>query len=127
MATPKGYELKRGVLLQAFGDASKTCTNDTLTDELGDWYMANQPEKVIYFSRLPATPVIPPSVVIIPPTFHPIKEKIPEEKKEQMPEINTKLIADVLNAVSGAEPKKEIIEPVKVVKKTPKKTVKAKK
>jgi hypothetical protein len=50
----KNYELKRGVLLQAFGDASKTCTNDTLTDELAEWYLKNQPEKIIYFSRLPA-------------------------------------------------------------------------
>jgi hypothetical protein len=49
----RNYELKRGVLLQAFGDASKTCTNDTLTDELAEWYMKNQPEKIIYFSKLP--------------------------------------------------------------------------
>jgi hypothetical protein len=52
MAT-RNYELKRGVLLQAFGDASKTCTNDTLTDELAEWYLKNQPEKIVYFSKLP--------------------------------------------------------------------------
>jgi len=49
----RNYELKRGVLLQAFGDASKTCTNDTITDELAEWYLKNQPEKIIYFSKLP--------------------------------------------------------------------------
>ena len=58
MAT-RNYELKKGVLLEAFGDASKTCTNDTITDELGDWYMANQPEKIIYFER---TRSVPPPV-----------------------------------------------------------------
>ena len=66
MAT-RNYELKRGVLLQAFGDASKTCTNDTLTDELAEWYLKNQPEKIVYFSKLPPwlqvlhTPEIPPN------------------------------------------------------------------
>jgi hypothetical protein len=50
----RNYELKRGVLLQAFGDASKTCTNDTLTDELAEWYLKNQPEKIVYFSKLPS-------------------------------------------------------------------------
>jgi len=52
MAT-RNYELKRGVLLEAFGDASKTCTNDTITDELAEWYLKNQPETIIYFSKLP--------------------------------------------------------------------------
>jgi hypothetical protein len=50
----RNYELKRGVLLQAFGDASKTCTNDTITDELAEWYLKNQPEKIVYFSKLPS-------------------------------------------------------------------------
>jgi hypothetical protein len=66
MATRK-YELKKGVLLQTFGDASKTCTNDTITDELGDWYMANDPSKLIFFSRYPGTPVVAPNIKIIPP------------------------------------------------------------
>lgn len=63
MATPN-YELKRGVVLEAFGDASKTCTNDTLTDELGDWYMRNQPDKKIYFSKYPEKPINPVPEVI---------------------------------------------------------------
>jgi hypothetical protein len=71
--TTKGYELKNGVLLQAFGDASKTVTNDTLTDEIAEWYLENQPEKVIYFSKLPTIVPIPvkvnapANVTIIPP------------------------------------------------------------
>jgi hypothetical protein len=68
MATRK-YELKKGVVLTAFGDASKTCTNDTITDELGDWYMKHYPDKAIYFSRVPGSPVVPPSVKVIPPTI----------------------------------------------------------
>jgi len=71
MASTK-YELKKGVLLEAFGDPSKTCTNATLTDELGDWYMAHYPDKAIYFSRLPrpgVAPVAPPppQMTILPP------------------------------------------------------------
>jgi hypothetical protein len=52
MASSK-YALKKGVVLTAFGHPEKTCTNNTITDELGDWYMANFPEKVIFFERLP--------------------------------------------------------------------------
>ena len=68
MAT-RNYELKKGVLLEAFGDASKTCTNDTITDELGDWYMAHQPEKIIYFERVRSAPppIVQPRITIIPP------------------------------------------------------------
>lgn len=82
MAT-RNYELKKGVLLEAFGDASKTCTNDTITDELGDWYMANQPEKIIYFARIRQTaPPVQQKVIIIPPE----KKEIPGDE----------LIAEVL-------------------------------
>jgi hypothetical protein len=92
MATQK-YELKKGVVLQAFGDASKTCTNDTITDELGDWYMKNQPEKRVYFSRYPLTlePIINPEIKIIPP----VTEKQPEE-----------IIAETVNQITGKSPKK---------------------
>lgn len=94
MAT-HNYELKRGVLLEAFGDASKTCTNDTLTDELAVWYLTNQPEKIIYFSKLPD--VIPPKevphIVIIPPKMEPVSE--------------------IINEVLNNEPKKRVVEKTK--------------
>lgn len=73
MAT-RNYELKKGVLLQAFGDASKTCTNDTLTDELAEWYLKNYPEKMIYFSRI-LTAKVTPEVRIIPPSIPNVKEE----------------------------------------------------
>jgi hypothetical protein len=104
------YELKKGVLLQAFGDASKTCTNDNLTDELAEWHLKQCPEKSIYFSRIPEgasiapvitrtfTPTNPPPVmrivppvIITPPVIPPVEiispiipEEIPqvEEKKK---------------------------------------------
>ena len=57
----RNYELKRGVLLEAFGDASKTCTNDTLTDELAEWYLTNHPEKKIYFAKMPGMQTVEPS------------------------------------------------------------------
>lgn len=91
MAT-RNYELKRGVLLEAFGDASKTCTNDTLTDELGEWYLKNQPETIIYFSKHPES--IPlmniPHIVIIPPKME--------------------TVSKIINEVLNNEPKKRIVK-----------------
>jgi len=90
MATPN-YELKKGVLLQAFGDASKTCTNDTLTDELAEWYLKNYPEKAIYFSRLPGASVNtapPPEIKIIPPKEEPsMAEKLISETLGEKPKL----------------------------------------
>jgi hypothetical protein len=65
----RNYELKKGVLLQAFGEPSKTCTNDTLTDELAQWHLNKNPEKAILFARLPANwkYVIPKNIEIIKP------------------------------------------------------------
>jgi hypothetical protein len=63
------YELKKGVVLQAFGDASKTCTNNTITDELAEWYLKYHPEKRIYFAKIPVeVSVVPPTIRIVPPT-----------------------------------------------------------
>jgi hypothetical protein len=98
MATPKGYELKQGVLLEAFGDASKTCTNLTLTDELAEWYLKNQPEKAIYFSKIPAQPAyIPPVQDIVLP-----EEVI--EKEVVIPEVEE--VAEALIEMV-TEPKKK--------------------
>lgn len=52
MATSK-YELRKGVVLQTFGHPEMTCTNNTITDALGDYYVKNHPEKLIYFVRYP--------------------------------------------------------------------------
>jgi hypothetical protein len=91
MAT-RNYELKKGVLLEAFGDASKTCTNDTITDELGDWYMAHQPEKIIYFERVRSAPapIVQPRITIIPPAkvepdmAKELMDQVLEPKKKQV-------------------------------------------
>jgi hypothetical protein len=118
MSTPN-YQLKKGVLLQAFGDASKTCTNDTLTDELAVWYLAHYPEKAIYFARMPQSegnfnqppagirivpPIIPANVIIIPP------DKIKQEEKI-MDKIATDLIAG-----ATSEPKKIVKKLIKARK-----------
>jgi len=76
MAT-QNYELKRGVLLQAFGDASKTCTNDTITDELAEWYLKHYPEKAVLFARMPVQqPTPPPEIKIMPPAKSTTKPEI---------------------------------------------------
>lgn len=102
MSTPN-YQLKKGVLLQAFGDASKTCTNDTLTDELAKWYLDTYPDKIIYFERVPSTPVAAPSIKIIPPKIVIIPPAEPAQ--------------ELLNVVNPPE----VPEVKPVVKKTPKK------
>lgn len=104
--TKKGYELKKGVLLQAFGDASKTCTNDTLTDELAEWYLTHYPEKAIYFSRIPVRPKPKPpaNVTIIKPKAAPKVEEAPVED----------IVEKMLDVVE--KPKKTVKK--KVVKKT---------
>jgi hypothetical protein len=119
MAT-NNYVLKKGVLLQAFGDATKTCTNDNLTDELAEWHLKQCPVKAIFFARMPVLAVkgpnaptpAPGNMIIIPPV-----------KKEEIPVEN---IADKIIESAIQEPKKE--ESVKTqesIKETlPKKTVK---
>jgi len=50
---PSKYVLKAGVLLQAFSDASKTCTSKNITDELAEWHLKNNPNNIKYFAVLP--------------------------------------------------------------------------
>jgi hypothetical protein len=114
MAT-RNYELKKGVLLQAFGDASKTCTNDTLTDELAQWYLKNYPEKAVFFSRILQVPVnVNPDIRIIPPAKNePEKDdfsKMPEEWKER-----NKIPVEERTEVSDTASKliESVIQPVK--------------
>jgi len=104
MAT-RNYELKKGVLLQAFGDASKTCTNDTITDELGDWYLKHYPEKAIYFSRIPGTPTTPPEIRIIPPSA-PNPKVEPEIVEPEVSEVADTLIESVTQPKKGRKTKK---------------------
>jgi hypothetical protein len=63
------YELKKGVLLQAFGHPEKACTNNTITDELAEWYLTNYPEKAVFFAKIP--PREPVKVVYVPPKAEP--------------------------------------------------------
>lgn len=121
------YVLKKGVLLQAFGDSSKTCTNDNLTDALAEWHLRQCPGKAIFFARMPApvatgtnapTPA-PGNMIIIPPV-----------KKEEIPimDLANKIIEDTTQ-----EPKKDVSlkpqegEGKEPSKKTVKKPVKTKK
>lgn len=106
MAT-QNYQLKPGVLLQEFGYPDKTCTNQTLTDELAKWHLERCPGKTIMFARIPD---VKQSIITI---VTPIVQ--PEIKQEPIPEVNTNLIAEVLNYASGAEP----LKPKKEVKKKP--------
>lgn len=90
------YRLKKGVLLQVFGDASKAVTNDSphFTDALAEWYLKNQPGCEKYFEVMPGKPSQvtaiqrpprqPGPTMIIPPEkpvtiLEPVEEIKPEE------------------------------------------------
>ena len=70
------YVLKAGVLLQAFSDASKTCTNANITDELAEYHLKINPACARFFAVLPGIPSVTDSVlkpktggptIIVPP------------------------------------------------------------
>ncbi len=47
------YRLRGGVLLQAFGDKSKNCTNKNLTNELAEYHLRFNPGCRKLFERIP--------------------------------------------------------------------------
>lgn len=105
----QNYRLKKGVLLQAFGDASKTVTNDSphFTDALAEWYLKNQPGVEKYFEVMPGRPA---SVTNIP---RPVKQSgptiiIPPEAAI-IPHVNepTVILEPVIIENLIAEPKKK--------------------
>ncbi len=77
------YRLKPGALLQAFGDASKTCTNHNLTDELAEYHLRTNPGVAHLFSIIPPRLEPAKELEIVP--AEPIKNepiKEPESAKE---------------------------------------------
>lgn len=53
MKEVSSYRLKNGVLLQPEFGSSQFYTNDNLTDEAAEKYLAAHPEKSVWFSELP--------------------------------------------------------------------------
>jgi len=87
---PCKYRLKKGAVLQGFGDASKFCTNDNLTDELAEWHLANTRGAASLFAVMPAPPepvetetnlTIIPAVNIDKPVAAVSKPKRPSRSK----------------------------------------------
>jgi hypothetical protein len=72
---PCSYRLKPGALLRAFGDESKTCTNENLTDELAEYHLRTNPGCARLFSIIPPPPL---ELKIIPPEKKEVKEIIPD-------------------------------------------------
>lgn len=77
--TSSNYVLKQGVLLQAFSDASKTCTNANLTDELAKWHLKNNPACIKYFAVVPGGIKIP-----APPKSMDVDKIAAKSSKEQI-------------------------------------------
>lgn len=89
MASSK-YVVKRGVVLQPFGHPEMSCDCNSITDEKGDWIMANQPGLLKYFDKYPkqTTPVSTPGITIIPPvTAKPV-------------EMSTKIVDEMTGSVT---------------------------
>jgi hypothetical protein len=108
MATPKGYELRKGYLAQ-FQDAYngiKSFTNLQMTDDLAEEYLRRYPERAIYFARIPAP--IPRPIPVISEIVEPEKIIIPEEKPLE--------VAQSLIETITKEPKKPIRKPTKAKK-----------
>jgi len=63
---PCKYRLKKGALLSGFGDASKTCTNDNLTDELAEWHLQNTRGAASLFAVMPEPPEQDSNLEIVP-------------------------------------------------------------
>jgi len=74
------YQLKPGALLEAFGDVSKTCTNDSLTDELAEWHLKNNPGCIKWFSKVPSAKELAAEAKA-EAKFKEAKEQAAEEKK----------------------------------------------
>ena len=99
------YEIKRGAVVQVFGHPEKAVTNNTITDEIGDWYVKYHPEKLKFFVRYPK--VAP--VIIIPPVAPVIKVEVVKTEVhsgitiEQIP-----LIAEIKQAQKEVIKKKPV-------------------
>lgn len=111
MATPKGYELRKGYLAQ-FQDAYngiKSFTNLQMTDDIAEEYLRRYPERAIYFARIPAPIPKPiPLIPVIPEIIEPEKIIIPEE--------NPLEFAQSLIETGTKEPKKSVKKPTKAKK-----------
>jgi hypothetical protein len=63
---PCRYRLKKGAVLQAFGDESKIATNDNLTDELAQWHLAHTRGAASLFAIMPEAPPEDQELEIVP-------------------------------------------------------------
>ena len=91
------YALKAGVLLQAFSDASKACTNANLTDELAEYHLRTNPACRKFFAVIPGEVSIPPRIskrsgvkgkkpeIIIPPVTNGVKKGTTKDKLAPKP------------------------------------------
>lgn len=80
---PCRYRLKKGALLQGFGDASKTCTNDNLTDELAEWHLRNTRGAAAYFAIMPEPEIMEELEIIPTEVKEPVKYKYPTKRKRK--------------------------------------------
>ena len=100
MATSK-YEIKKGAVVQVFGHPEYAVTNLTITDEKGDWYVRNHPEKLVLFTRYPKPE--PVTVPLVPIIEVPKKEVYSGIQIEQTP---IKMLAEIEQAQKVVTEKK---------------------
>lgn len=134
------YKLKKGVLLRAFSDSSKTCTADTITDELAEWHLTHNPACRRFFEKVPDTlPGVPAGLKIVQPvkqkpkTIQVKKEIViptePLQKMDLTPEPSLKEGFEAVDTLIGAnddlgtakEPEKPVVKKKVTRRKTTKK------
>lgn len=71
---PCKYKLRKGAVLQSFGNADMFCTADNLTDERAEWHLKNTRGAASLFEKLPEDAptfgdleIIPPKATSLPP------------------------------------------------------------
>ena len=69
------YILKKGVVLQVFGDASRSYTWKTITDEIAEQILKEFPGKSIFFDKIPLPVIEVPEPVIEAPVEAPAEEE----------------------------------------------------
>lgn len=91
------YILKKGVVLQVFGDASRSYTWKTITDEIAEQILKEYPGKRIFFDQIPSPVVEIPVVEVSEPEvatigYYAVEETTDEPIGRPVNEITKELV-----------------------------------
>lgn len=112
---PCKYQLKKGAVLQAFGNADMFATADNLTDERAEWHLRNTRGAASLFAVMPADApsyqdpnVVQPSEVDLAVTAKATEDAATADKKDaDIKEEAEKAAAGVATTLAKQEAKKQ--------------------